>query len=125
MIDQGIVMLINAAGIPGGSMVELAKDQTLPAWTYLVVSQTSNRGLIFFRGLNTRRLQIDCYGNTGAEVIDLARRVDGVLEGFAGKLPDPDATFVSSCFNSDTQDFFDDAHRSYRRMLEYEINFSA
>jgi hypothetical protein len=47
-----------------------------------------------------------------------------VLNGFSGVLPDPDSTFVSSCFTSDEMDFFDEASRTYRRMIEYEIFFS-
>jgi len=125
----GIVKLVNAGlssppSTIGGFFVELPKDQPLPSWTYLSAGQTSDTTLTSSKGLNRRRLQIDCYGTTAAEAITLGAEIDAVLNGYAGRLPDPDATFVSSCLSTDVMDFFDDARRSYRRMLEYEILFA-
>src|SRR5579862_967177 len=119
-------MLVNARNSPpaqGGYFAELPEDYSLaaPAWTYRSVSQASNTTLTTSRGLAMRRLQIDCYAAAAADVIALADDIDKVLNGFQGTLPDPDATVVSSCFSSDVIDFFDDAPRSFRRMLEYEI----
>ena len=129
MIDAGIVQLVmaNAAVIAaastGGFYLELPKDYILPSWTYRVVSDNGPYCLRGEHGFVTRRLQIDCYGNIGAEAIRLARAIDKVLGGYRGTLPDPDATIVFGCFRSDLIDFFDDPGRTPRRMLEYEIQF--
>lgn len=108
----------------GGAYVQLPKDASLPMWTYRVISNVSGytlaRGL---PGLSMNRMQIDCYARTGAEVINLAEAIDNVLSGFSGTLSDPDTTKIDSCFQSDVMDFFDDASRSYRRMLEYQVWF--
>ena len=37
---------------------------------------------------------------------------------------DPDSTVIQGCFRSNLIDFFDEASRTYRRMLEYELWFS-
>lgn len=133
MIEQGIVKLVqsdltvNALVPVGGFFAELPKDQALPNWSYRSISLVANTGLQFSTGLRMMRLQIDVYGDIngrGADSIALAKAIDHVLNGFAGTLSDPDSTFVSSCFLSDEIDFFDDAGRTYRRMLEYEILFA-
>lgn len=122
-------MLVNGQTSPpavGGFFAELPKDYplTVPVWSYRSISNVSNTTLTTSRGLNMRRLQIDCYAAKPADVITLAKDIDDVLNGFQGTLPDPDSTYVSSCFSSDVIDFFDDAPRSYRRMLEYEIFYA-
>lgn len=129
MIEQGLVGLIegNAAvraiAPTGGFLAELPKDYPLPSWTHKTVSQPTSATLTSFKGTKMRRWQIDCYGAAAADAINLAQAIDGVLDGFRGTLGDPDATYVDSCLQSDLIDFFDDASRSYRRMLEYEIWF--
>jgi ribosomal protein S11 len=131
MIEQGIVQLVqaNAAVVAiapvGGFFVELPKDQSLPSWAYTVVSSNPNTTLQSVRGLNTMHLQIDCFGNTAEEAILLAAAISDVLDGFHGVLTDPDVTPVDVCLPADQGDFFDDARRSYRRMLEYEILFNS
>jgi hypothetical protein len=133
MIDQGIVMLVNAGlsspPFVGGFDAQLPKDAgsgafSLPNWSYLIVYDHSDTGLQFAKGLTKRMLQIDCYGATPAAALTLSESIDAILNGFQGHLPDPDSTFVSSCFNSDKRNMFDDAPRSYRRMLEYELCYS-
>jgi len=129
VIEEGIVQLVQSdAGVKaiaplGGFLVQLPKDQTLPSWAYSVVSKVPNTSLQSARGLAMLRLQIDCDGSA-PDVIQLAAAIDNVLHGYQGTLPDPDHTYVSCCFQSDTKDFFDDAGRTLRRMLEYEILFS-
>jgi len=128
MIDQGIVMLVNAglASPPfiGGFDSELPKDWPLPNWTYMIVYDHSETGLQFAKGPTKRMLQIDCYGSTPADAASLANSIDSVLNGYQGHLPDPDSTFVSSCFNTDKRSFFQDAPRQFSRMLEYTIWYS-
>lgn len=132
MIEQGLVGLIQGnAGVRaiaafGGFVSALPKDYPLPSWTHKTVSQPPSTTLTSFTGLRMRRWQIDCYGTAasqGADTINLAKAIDTVLNGFRGTLGDLDATYVDSCFQSDLIDFFDDAGRTYRRMLEYEIWF--
>lgn len=132
MIEQGLVMLLDGTGAVatltaegGGFLSELPKDQFLPSWSYLLVSHNPEATLTNVRGFAKFRIQIDCYGNTGPEVIALANAIDRVLQGFRGRLPDPDSTYVDSCFQSDLQDFpLDEAGRTFRRMLEYEICYA-
>lgn len=110
-------------------MGTLPPNTVLPNWSYVVVTPSvPNVGLLFVKGLNLRRHQIDVYGAAGAQGADcitMASQIDGILNGFAGNLPDPDSTFVSSCIRSDTEYIFDGEFRSYRVKLEYEINFAS
>ena len=58
----------------------------------------------------------------GADAIRLSEQINQILNGYAGTLPE--GTIVSSCFQSDVIDIFDDAVRVYQRKMEYEINYS-
>lgn len=110
-------------------MATLPQNFSLPNWTYLAVTgSVPNTGLLFVKGLNLRRQQIDVYGTQtgqGGDAIAMATQIDGILNGFAGNLPDPDSTFVSSCIRSDTEYIFDPEFRTYRVKLEYEIHFAS
>lgn len=144
MIEQGIVKLIQSAPsitpiCPyGGYMAQLLpKDATafMPTWTWRIISNLPDTGLRFSRGLAFCRFQIDVYGHPdrrGTDCLQLAAAIDSLLSGYQGTLPDADplasppvaGTFVSSIFGFDQSDDFNDSLRSYRRMLEYEINYS-
>lgn len=130
MIEEGIVRLlqttpaVSAIAPVAGFFAELPKDNPLPSWTYITVSQAITSGLTFADGLRTRRIQLDCYGFLAADAIALAKAIDKVLLGYTGTLPDADHTFVNVILLEDQMDFFDDARRSYRRMLEYEIVYA-
>ncbi len=133
MIEQGLVGLVQAdAGVraiapTGGFISTLPKDFQQPSWTHKTVSQPPSSLLQGPSGFKMRRVQIDCYGTAasqGADTILLAAAIDDVLDGFRGTLSDPDSTYVDSCLQSDLMDFFDEASRTYRRMLEYEIWFA-
>ena len=129
MIEQGLVKLVQASSTvsaicpTGGLFVELEKDQALPGWTYRFFSDHPEETLTTIGGLTRRRVQIDCYGTSGSDVIRLAAAINQVLHGYRGTLTDTDSTVVDSISRSDLMDFFDDARRSYRRMLEFEIWF--
>ena len=131
MLETGIVMLLQAnAAVAalspyGGFSAELQpKDAPLPNWTYLNAGDVINDGMQFSTGMAQRRIQIDCYANTANDAIELGKAIDAVLNGYSGHLPDPDATLVHPCFRSDIQGpFFDEERRTYRRLLEYEINY--
>ena len=145
MIEQGIVKLIQTtpailAVCPhGGYMAELLpKDAEayMPTWTWRVISNMPDTGLTFSRGLTFCRFQIDVYGHPnrgGADCVQLSALIDNLLSGYSGYLPDGDSlasppvigTFVSSIFGSDQSDDFNESLRSYRRMLEYEINYAS
>lgn len=121
-------MLVNA-GISsppfvGGFSAELPKGFALPNWTYKIVFDHSDPTLTSFKTLNRLCIQIDCFGNADADALALAQSIDGVLDGFSGRLPDPDSTWVNTCFNTDRQNFFEDSPRNYRRMLEFTLMYA-
>lgn len=122
--EQGFVSLVNsdtnvqAAGA-GGYFAQLPPDAQLPAWTYLIVSDPSDYTLQNVVELSAMRMQVDCYGSSGAQAILLAKAIDRVLSGFLGTLSD--GTIVQGCFRTNRIDFFDDSARNWRRMLEYQI----
>lgn len=124
-VEQGFVALLTAnpnvvAAAPvGGFLAQLPQDQALPSWSYTTVADPTDYTLKGPVGLSERRIQIDCYGNTGAETITLASAIDAVLSGYMGTLPD--GTHVQGCFHLNTMDVFDEESRTFRRMLEYSL----
>ena len=135
MIEEGIIGLV-AAGlaaasppivVTGGSLATLPKGQALPSWTYQMVSGVPDRTLWNPKGgLVAGRIQIDCYGYSAADAVGLARAITGVLHGHRGTLPDADATYLDSAFWSDVHDpEWDEASRTWRRMIEFEISYQA
>jgi hypothetical protein len=130
MIEEGLSELIQAnAGVAaiaasGGFLGQLPKGTALPSWTYITATDSSEYVLAGPEGIRERRVQFDCYGEAAADVINLAKAIDGVLNVFQGLLPDPDSTRVQGCFRENIIDFpQDSAARTYRRMLEYRIWF--
>jgi len=106
-------------------MVQLPDGHALPSWTYTVVSAPVTYCLDGTKNFINGRIQIDCYANpdAAADAIRLGRAIDNVLSGFRGTLGDQDKTIVYGCFRSDIRDYFNEAARNYRRMLEYEIDY--
>ena len=127
MIEQGFVMLVQgtpavkAIAATGGFLAELPKDQALPSWSYTTVADSADYVLAGPVDLGSWNVQIDCYAATREQAVLLAAAIDAVLNGYAGTLADPDQTVVQGIFRINKRDFFDDARRTYRRMLEYEI----
>ena len=127
MLEQGLVLLVQsnrtvaAIAAAGGFLGELPKGTDLPSWSYFVVSDGEQYTLRGRAGLSSIFVQIDCYGSTAAQVILLAKAIDDVLSAFHGALSDEDATGVDHIFRTNKEDFFDDASRTYRRMLEYGV----
>ena len=127
MIEQGFVLLVqgNAAvqaiAATGGFLAELPKDQPLPSWSYTSVADSADYALAGPVDLGSWNVQVDCYANTREQAVLLAAAIDGVLNGYAGTLADPDHTVVQGIFRINKRDFFDDARRTYRRMLEYQV----
>ena len=131
MLEAGIVSLVMAdAGVlaittTGGFLVNLPKDEALPSWTHQTISDAGPYALRGEHGFVTRRLEIKCFGNRRADAVSLAAAIDAVLSGYKGTLPDADSTVVYGCFRSDRMDApFDEAGRTNRRMLEYEIQYA-
>ncbi len=129
MIEEGLQKLVQgtpavaAIATAGGGwgFGQIPKGQALPTWTMQTVSDPAGY-LLSGKDLSFKRIQIDCYGNTAAEVMRLDRAIDTVLNLFAGTLADADATKVERCFRSERIDFqLDEASRTYRRMLEFEV----
>ena len=130
MLEAGIVKLVmaddavKAICAAGGFLATLPKDTVLPSWTYRAISDHSSYGLRGEHGFVTRRLQIDCFGTVREDAMLLGKAINKVLSGYRGTLADSDSTIVFGCFRSDLQDPpLDEAARTYRRMLEYEIDF--
>lgn len=129
MIEDGIVMLVQSDPTVaaqcsfGGFYQTLPKGTPLPSWSYQVVSEQTEYTLAGRTDLTPRRLQIDVYATDGAQVLNLTRAIDNVLSGWKGTLPDTQATLVQSIFRDNEIDFFDDASRTYRRMIEFFINY--
>ena len=127
MIEQGFVQLVQGTGAvqaiaaTGGFLAELPKDQTLPSWSYTTVADSADYVLAGPVDLGSWNVQIDCYAGTREQAVLLAAAIDAVLNGYAGTLADPDHTVVQGIFRINKRDFFDDARRTYRRMLEYEV----
>lgn len=130
MIEAGIVSLIQASSAvaalcPNGAgfLSQLPINQALPSWSYSFISDVPT---YVFEGrdkLTMRRLQIDAYGASGADTINLAHAIDAVLNDFRGTLTDADHTIVTGCFRANLIDFFDRDSRTYRRMLDYRLWF--
>ena len=127
MIEQGFVQLVQGASAvqaiaaTGGFLAELPKDQALPSWSYTTVADSADYVLAGPVDLGSWNVQIDCYAATREHAVLLAAAIDAVLNGYAGTLADPDQTVVQGIFRINKRDFFDDAPRTYRRMLEYEV----
>lgn len=127
MIEQGFVQLVQGTGAvqaiaaTGGFLAELPKDQALPSWSYTTVADSADYVLAGPVDLGSWNVQIDCYAATREQAVRLAAAIDSVLNGYAGTLADPDQTVVQGIFRTNKRDFFDDARRTYRRMLEYEV----
>lgn len=129
MIDDGIVLLVQADATVaaqcsfGGFWLSLPKGTPLPSWSYQVISEPTEYTLSGRTDLMPRHLQIDVYAMDAAEAQSLTRAIDNVLSGWRGTLPDTQMTVVQGIFRDNELDFFDDASRTYRRMLEFFIHY--
>jgi len=122
MLVQGTPS-VAAIAASGGFMTGVPKGTPLPTWEHTTVTAQPDYTLKGESGLVRRTVQIDCHGTKPADTILLGKAIDAVLSGYQGVLNDPDATYVHGCFQTNLIDFFDDADRSYRRMIEYEVLF--
>ena len=129
MIEDGIAQLVQSDPVVasqcvfGGFWLSLPKGTPFPSWTFQVISEVTDYTLRGRTDLTPRRLQIDVYAMDGSEALNLARAIDNVLSGWKGVLPDAQATAVQGIFRDNEIDFFDDASRTYRRMIEFFIHY--
>jgi hypothetical protein len=130
MIEDGIVELVQtdptvaSQCLFGGFWLSLPKGTPFPSWSYQVVSELTLYTLSGRTDLTPRRLQIDVYAMDAAEALNLTRAIDNVLSGWRGTLPDTQMTVVQGIFRDNEIDFFDDASRTYRRMVEYFVHYN-
>ena len=130
--ESGLVQLVQsdptvASISTGGWLRELPPKTVLPAWTWFVVTDKPNVGLIFTTGQTTRLIQVDCFGDTASDTVNLAAAIDNVLNGYSGVLTDtsPPTVRIQVCYRTDLMDEpFDPDARNFRRMLEYEVVLS-
>jgi len=143
MIDQGIVdLLANDSGV--AAILKTSTVAQLTGWTaqasiYQVVAPedlerlpliafsyvggSSGNTLDGVGGIQKLRLQIDCWGTTPVDAKNLADAVRKVLDGYQGVLSD--GTWLQSAVMVHPGiDFFSDASRYYRRMLEFYLLYN-
>jgi hypothetical protein len=133
MIEQGFTTLISTGiasqfpNLTGGFPTQLPPNfiSTANPWSWSWRSILSTP-MYFLQGqdaLTTWEVQLDCYGNSMAQAVQVARAIDGVLRGgYSGTLSDPDNTVVSMIKRLPGMvDGFSDLNRSYVRSLEYEV----
>lgn len=131
MIESGIAKLVQgdtavaAIAATGGYVAAVPKGTPRPTWRQTYVGDQTTYTLDRLEGPTRRRLQIDCFGGTQSEAVQLAAAIDAVLSGYRGTLPDSDQTVVQICKRTNLIDFEpDESSRTYRRLLEYAITFS-
>jgi len=130
VIEQGIAKLVQGnaavaaiATAGGGFLVQLPKGQLDqgPTWTMSVITDPADYTLAGESDLRDTTIQIDVFAKDAATVIGLARAINTVLAGFRGTLSDADGVAVTGIFQIGKTDYFDEAGRTFRRMLEYQI----
>jgi hypothetical protein len=136
MFEQGLVMLLQAdpavasvAASGGFGFGELPEGTALPAWCYAIITKKPEYTLAGRAGLIDILVQFDVFGqgdadftNSGkADCIRLAEGITAVLSGYRGALPDPDRTFIDSCFAEGERDETEPLSRRYRRILEFKF----
>ncbi|MCU1326649.1 MAG: hypothetical protein JWN34_2019 [Bryobacterales bacterium] len=131
MIEEGIQKLVQtdsavaALCTAGGFMATLPKGTALPSWSYTTIHGAATPHLRGIDGLTEWEVQIDVFGSSPLSTLRLAKAITRVLDGYSGTLTDADATQVQECFWTSQHDFFDDAARTYRRMLEFSIWYAS
>lgn len=127
MIEQGLQILVQADSAVsaiatfGGFSTQLPTNATKPTWTQTLISDPGDYNMEGASDLGRRDVQIDCFADTMSDALSLAAAIDAVLSGYRGQLADDDAVFVQACLRTDQRDFYDDAPRTFRRMLQYSI----
>jgi len=126
MIEQGIrTLLINDATVGGMIGVRayadfMVQDPTLPAIVIAKISGNDRYSTGGSTGPATGRWQIDCYGSTVAEARELSAAVKNVLSGYKGAAGDET---IQGSFLETEQDLFDFELKTYRRTMDFIVNY--
>lgn len=104
--DAAVTALVAARIYP----VELPEECPMPALDYKVIAGT-NTGTFSSRGVRKTRIEIDCWGGTYSDAVNLRSAVVDCLDGQRIN----NATF----YIIGPKDFFDDQLRQYRAMVEF------
>lgn len=116
--DAGIAALVNTRVFP----VRLPERSTLPAIAWQRAS--TNRTYTYDRQEDAEpwasvRVQIDCWGRSPEEVIDVSEAVMFSLSGYDDLMS---GELLTTSFNIDEFDLFDSATKQYRRVLDFRIS---
>lgn len=110
------------AASPGGiSAVLLPEKVTLPATTYQIIVGTSEP-TFDTSGLQTTRVQFDCFGSSYADAYAAREALIQALNGYRGALVD--GSFLQGALVITSVDFFADAPRQYRCMVEFYLMYN-
>lgn len=92
-----------------------------PAATYQMISANPDPTLDT-SGFQRWRIQYDCFGRTYADASGLRRALITALNGYVGVLSD--GTHLQNAEFHNLTDFFNDASRTYRCMVEFHLYFT-
>jgi hypothetical protein len=87
-------------------------DSSLPAVDYSIVVGTS-KGTFTTRGMGTYRVEVNCWGATYADAVNLRAAVSKALDGYT------DGTITVRIIGP--RDFFDYELLQYRAMVEFYV----
>lgn len=115
----------NLTGLIAGRVTwqRLPEKQTLPA---ISCARTSARRIYTYDTFEetdawtTARVQIDCWGRSAEEAIEVGEAVLMALSGYGG---DMSGEYIGSSFAADEIDLYDVPTQLYRRVLDFEISY--
>lgn len=101
----------------------LPTENSIPALVYQGISVQPVLGISGQNALQKKRLQVDCYGKTYAEVKLLERAVMHCLVNFQGTLEDSDSTYVDAIYLNNTVDLYESEAQLYRVSIDFDVWF--
>lgn len=127
MIEAGLRnLLVNTAAIT--SLVGmrsypsvLPKNPILPALVYRFVGGSQN-ATFTTRGMQRRRVEFYCFGNSALDADTLAAALVTALNGYAGTLSD--GTILQNCDFIQEMDAYDYEALVFRRIVEFYFYFT-
>jgi hypothetical protein len=130
MIEQGLIALLLSDATVGpmvtGAVRLLRAEQGDETQPHLVVFNTSSDYCNTFDGptaLRMQRIQVSCYAPTAAGMVNLARAVHNLLDGYQGTLSDPNSTYVNGINPNQDVDVFDPDSQLFHRSTDYNVWF--
>lgn len=126
MIESGLVSLLRAT-VPITTLVGtriyavlVPADATYPCISYTAMGKPPAVN-IDRSAEEFKRVQIDCWGRTFAEVKNIQVQLHALLDGFQGSCPD--GTKVSLSTRDIEADFFESDNEMFRAMSEYIFTY--